>query len=335
MIRHTITNDGTTLIQTGELIMAWVSNISTRDIRSEALPDSSRILRWVGNAPIGRDKRQPMIVIAVTREIGSLGTEVAAGIAEKLGLRNVHSEIMAGKVARRLGVAEELVRRHVDGSASVLERWQVNRRRLSRCTCEEIIGLAHQGNVLIQGWGAVTLLRDIPQVISVRVCAPMDFRVRVMMERLGNSNAKAVREEIENFDTARARAMRTLFNVEEEDSRLYHLVLNTERLPLDACVRAVYELAEGTRFGDRVSTRSVLADKLLEAKISSALTEKIGLSIAPLGVSVSVVGGRITLAGTTTSGGLRAEAERIACAVAGRANIENRIISVPSRGRVP
>jgi hypothetical protein len=150
--------------------------------------------------------------------------------------------------------------------------------------------------VLIQGWGAATLLRNIPQVISVRVCALMDFRVRVTMERLGNSNAKAVREEIEKFDAARVGAIRTLFNLAEEDSRLYHLVLNTERLPLDVCVKAVCELAEGPSFGDRVSARSVLADKLLEAKISSALTEKISVSMAPLGVSVSVVDGKITLA---------------------------------------
>jgi cytidylate kinase len=307
---------------------------ATRDIHSIVLPNPSRIPHWVGNTSTGRDAVLSTIVIAVTREIGSLGTEVAAGIAEKLGLQNVHSEIVADKVAQRLGVAEELVRRHVDGSASLLDRWQLNRRRLSRYTCEEVIGLAHQGNVLIQGWGAATLLRGIPQVISVRVCAPMDFRVRVMMERLRNSNAKAVREEIEKFDAARARAMRSLFNIEEEDSRLYHLVLNTERLPLDACVKAVCELAEGSRFGDRVSARSALADKLLEAKISSALAEKISASMAPLGVSVSVVDGRITLAGTTTSGGLRAEAERIAYAVAGRADIQNRIISVPSRGRL-
>jgi cytidylate kinase len=312
--------------------MASLSNIST--LHSAVLCDGTRTPHRIGNAPAGRYGAQPTLVIAVTREIGSLGTEVAAAIAEKLGLKNVHSEIVADKVARRLGVAEELVRRHVDGSASLLDRWQVNRRRLSRYTCEEIMGLAHQGNVLIQGWGAATLLRNIPQVISVRVCAPMDFRVRVMMERLGNSNAKAVREEIEKLDGARARAMRSLFNLKEEDSRLYHLVLNTERLPLDACVKAVCELAEGPRFGDCVSTRSVLADKLLEAKISSALTEKISVSMAPLGVSVSVLDGKITLAGTTTSGGLRAEAERIAYAIAGRANLENRIISVPSRGRV-
>jgi cytidylate kinase len=313
--------------------MTSLSNISTRDIHWAALRDVSRIPHRIGNALTGRDETRPMIVITVTSEIGSLGTEVAAGIAEKLGLENVHSKIVVDKVARRLGVAEEMVRRHADGSASLLDRWQVNRQRLLRYTHEEIIGLAHRGNVLIQGWSAATLLRGIPQVISVRVCAPMDFRVRIMMERLCCGNAKAVREEVEKLDAARARGMRSMFNLEEEDSHLYDLVLNTERLPRDACVKAVCELAEGSRFGDCVSTRSVLADKLLEAKISSALTEKISVSIAPLGVSVSVVNGKITLAGTTTRGDLRAEAERIAYAVAGRANIENRIISVPSRGR--
>jgi cytidylate kinase len=315
------------------MIMTSLSNISIRETNSGVLSDLGRIPHRVGNAPTGRDETKPLIVIAVTTEIGTRGTDVAASIAEKMGLRNVHSEIVASKVARRLGVAQELVRRHVDGSASLLDRWQVNQRRLSRYTREEIISLAHQGNVLIQGWVAATLLRDIPQVISVRVCAPMDFRVRVMMERLGNSNAKAVREEIERFDAARARAMRALFNLDDEDSRLYHLVLNTERLSLDTCVRAVCELAEGSRFADRVAACSALADKLLEAKISSALTEKISVSIAPLGVSVSVVDGKITLVGTGTSGGLRAQTERIAFAAAGRANIENRIISVPRRGR--
>jgi cytidylate kinase len=311
--------------------MTSLSNISSR---WPAPRDASRIPHRIGNALTQRDDTRPMIVIAVTSEIGSLGTEVAAGIAEKLGLENVHAEIVADKVARRLGVAQELVRRHADGSASLLDRWQVNRRRLSRYTCEEIISLAQRGNVLIQGWGAATLLRGIPQVISVRVCAPMDFRVRIMMERLCFGNAKAVRQEVEKLDAARARGMRCLFNLEEEDSHLYHVVLNTQRLPRDACVKAVCELAEGSRFADRVATRSVLADKLLEAKLSSALTEKISVSIAPLGVSVSVVDGKITLAGTTTSGSLRAEAERIAYGVAGRANIENRIISVPSRGRM-
>ncbi len=275
-----------------------------------------------------------MTVIAMTREIGSLGEDVAAGVAKKLGLKIVQPEIVANNVAQRMSVPERAVLRHVDGSASLFERWMVDKRKLSRYTSEEILGLAQQGNVLIQGWGAATLLREMPQVIGVRVCAPMEFRVRVMMERLGNKNANAVREEIERFDAARSRALRALFNIEAEDARLYHIVLNTERLSIDACVKAVCELAESPRFRNYAKTRTALANKLLEAKISSALTEKVSVAVAPLVVSVSVANGRVTLAGTTTSGGLRAKAETIAHAVAGALQVDNRILCVPSRGRL-
>lgn len=273
-----------------------------------------------------------MTVIAMTREMGSRGTEVAAGIAEELGLTVIHSEIVATRVAGRLGVGEGAVLRYVGGSASLVERWLINRRKLSIYTCEEILRIAEHGNVLIRGWGAATLLRDLPQIIGVRVCAPLEFRVRVMMERLGVTDADAVRAEIERFDAAHGRAMRAAFNTETEDVRLYHLILNTDRLPVDACVRMVCELARHPGFRDHAKARGALADKLLEAKISAALGDEIGPSMAPVGVTVSAANGKITLAGTSSSGRLRARAERVAAAVAGVRAIDNRIRSVPARG---
>src|SRR5580693_9215817 len=166
-----------------------------------------------------------MTVIAMTRQLGCLGAEVASGIAGRLGLKTIHSEIVANNVAERLGVEEGTVRRYVDGSASLFERLVINKRKLSRYTSEEILRLAQHGNVLIRGWGAATLLRGMPRVISVRVCAPMDFRVGIMMEKMGIKDAHAVRQEIERFDAAHNRVMRGSFNVEREDPHLYHLVL--------------------------------------------------------------------------------------------------------------
>jgi cytidylate kinase len=273
-----------------------------------------------------------MTLIAMTREIGSLGTEVAGRVAKRLGLEIVRSEVAANNVARRLGVAESAISRYLDGSASLLERWQIDRRKLFHYASEEILSLAQRGNVLVKGWGAATMLRDVPQVINVRVCAPMEFRVRVMMERQGRNDAPTVQEEIERFDAARARTLRAYFNVEQEDARLYHIVLNTERLSVDACVDAVCKLAEGPQFRDTFESRSALANKLLEAKISSALVDHIGVAMAPLGLSVSIANGRITLAGTTCSGSLRRQAEEIAHASAGMLQIDNRILSVPTRG---
>jgi cytidylate kinase len=275
-----------------------------------------------------------MTVIAMTRQLGCLEGEVANGIAGRLGLKIIHSEIVANNVAERLGVEESTVLRYVDGSAALFERLAINKRKFSRYTAEEILRIAQQGDVLIRGWGAATLLQDMPHVISVRVCASMNFRVRIMMERSGAENAEAVREHLERVDAAQARAMWASFNVEQEDALLYHVVLNTDRLPVDACVNAVCELVRHRRFRDRATVRAELANKLIEAKVNSALTDEIGTGAAPTGVSVSAANGRITLVGTSSSGALRARAEQIAHRVTGVHHIDNRIVSVPSRGRI-
>jgi hypothetical protein len=82
--------------------------------------------------------------------------------------------------------------------------------------------------------------------------------------------------------------LRAYFNVEEEDARLYHIMLNTQRPSGDACVTAVCKLAKGSGFRDTFTSRFALANKPLEAKISSAPVEHISVAMAPLGVSVTV-----------------------------------------------
>lgn len=128
--------------------------------------------------------RADITVIAMTREIGSFGNDVAAGLAARLKLEVIQSDTVANSIGERLGVDANAVLRYVNGSAPIRERWQIDRRRLFHYAAEEIVRLAQQDDALIKGWGVATLLRHLPGVISVRVCAPMDFRIKVLMERL-------------------------------------------------------------------------------------------------------------------------------------------------------
>jgi osmotically-inducible protein OsmY len=144
---------------------------------------------------------------------------------------------------------------------------------------------------------------------------------------------EAIQQEIERFDAGHSRAMRAAFNFDWNDALVYHMVLNTARMPVDACVKAVCQLAEHPNFQDDPATISAaLADKLLEAKINSAFTEHISLDTAPAGITVSVADGKVTLVGTSSSGDVRDKAEKLAQTIAGVREIDNRIISVPSRG---
>src|ERR1700730_2906425 len=273
-----------------------------------------------------------MTVIAMTREIGSHGSEVAAGGAAALGLEVINSEIVVPHVAGSLGVEQSAVQRYVDGKASLFDRWQIDARKLSQHTLDQILNLALKDNVLIRGWGAAALFQRIRGVICVRVCAPMALRVRVMMERLGVKDADAIQQEIERFDAGHSRAMRAAFNFDWNDALLYHMVLNTARMPIEACVKAICQLARDPQFQDDGTLGTALANKLLESRVNTALSDEIGIGEAPAGINVSAANGRVTLEGVSSSGNLRAKAEKVALRVAGVCDVVNHISSLPSHG---
>jgi cytidylate kinase len=205
-----------------------------------------------------------MTVIAMTREIGSHGSEVAAGVAAALGLEVINSEIVAPHVAGSLGLEQSAVQRYLDGKASLFDRWQIDKRKLSQYTLDHILDFALKDNVLIRGWGAAALFQGIHGVICVRVCAPMALRVRVMMERLGVKDAEAMQQEIERFDDGHSGAMRAAFNFDRNDALLFHIVLNSARLTIDECVKAICDLAQHQRSRDDSETKAALAERLRE-----------------------------------------------------------------------
>src|SRR5450759_3350626 len=86
----------------------------------------------------------PMTVIAMSREIGSRGNEMAAGLANALGLKIIDAVIVENHVAKRLGLRESTVQRYVAGSASLFERWQIKRTKLIHFTMEEVLELVQQ-----------------------------------------------------------------------------------------------------------------------------------------------------------------------------------------------
>src|SRR4051812_4321399 len=169
-----------------------------------------------------------MPVIAMTQEMASLGKDVALGVAEKLGLQLVRHEV-GDVVAGRMQVKKSLIRRIREGKASTIEKWAADEKTISIFTAEEVFDLAVKGNVLVRGWGATLLLRQVPHVLCVRVCAPMELRVKRLMERLETDDEGLARHEIESDDAARYSRMSEHFNVNWGDPTLYDLSLNTER----------------------------------------------------------------------------------------------------------
>ena len=265
-----------------------------------------------------------MAIIAMTREMGSRGREVAQRLADELGLTFVLHELVEHDLAERMHVPESAVHHRFEGAATLRERWQTGSKRLAQYTAEEILELAQKGNILIRGWGACVLLREVPHVVRVRVCAPMQLRVRSVVER-HSKDSSAAHQEIERNDAAHKRTLQAAFSVDREDPLLYDLVLNTERTTIETCVRLVRELVESPEFRETDASRAILDDKVLEAHVCTKLGERFTAGTGVTGIEVTARGGKVVLRGVAIHSALAAEAGKIVGAISGVKDVQNRI----------
>lgn len=269
-----------------------------------------------------------MPVIAMTREMGSDGREVAQRVADKLGLTLILHHLIEHDVAEHLHVRDSAVHHLLEGGATLLERLQVGSKRLANYTAEEILELASRGNVLIRGWGACVVLRDVPHVARVRVCTPMELRERAVMQRHAVKDRSAARDEIARNDTAHKRSLQKAYGAEWDDPLLYDLVLNTKHNSIETCVKLVCALVDSPEFQETTASRAILNDKTLEAHVRIKLRERFGVGTGVSGLQATVNASKVVLVGTAIHSTLVADAGKLVGEVAGVKEVINRMVVV-------
>jgi cytidylate kinase len=100
--------------------------------------------------------------------------------------------------------------------------------------------LVAEEDVVIVGRAGQVILADRPDVLHVRVIAPLPLRV----ERIASTHrvpTAAARARVEQSDRTRRDYLRTCYDVDWDDPRLYDLVLNTEQLTVEGGADLVCE----------------------------------------------------------------------------------------------
>jgi len=269
-----------------------------------------------------------MPLVAITREMGSLGKDVAAGLSDALKVPLVYHEV-TDHLADRMRVRKSHVIRLLEGKANIFERLTADKTSLSIFTADEIVNMASQSNGgVIRGWGATHLLREVPHVVCVRVCAPFEVRKKRMMERTASNDAEKVAEEIQQNDEAHTAIMKRNFGVQWTDSEHYDLVLNTERVSVKECVARIKGLVNSPEFAETEQSRQKLADLSLAWQVRAAL--RLSARTRHLRITVSGDRGRVTLSGVVDSAEERSDACEVAAAVAGVRELEDKLRSPDS-----
>ena len=274
-----------------------------------------------------------MPLIAMTREMGSLGKDVAAAVAARIGKPLVNHEII-DNLASKMRLRKSHVIRFLDGKSSIWERLTTDETSLSIYTADETLALAESDNVaVIRGWGSAHLLRPVRHVVCVRVCAPMKLRVQRMMERLNTDDVEFVTNEITLSEEAHGAITHRHFDVDWRDPEQYDLVLNTERLSIDECADELMALLDNPQFQETAQSRQMLANLALETHVRAALRADPRTSNTQIAITADK--GSVTLAGIVDDDHEPASASEVAAKVPGVKDVKNLIkIAMASRFKI-
>jgi len=200
-----------------------------------------------------------MTVVALSGSYGAGGSRIGPLLAERLEIPFLDRAIPSG-VAGDLEVAmDEAVSPDQQQSGSWIERMLTGFAGLDnggpsplpadtvtsddfRHATERILReQAATGDGVILGRAAVLVLRDEPAVIRVRLDGPAPRRVRQAMELVGISHETAERRR-RQVDHAHTVYAEHFYGARLTDPGLYHVMLDSTALELDACAEMI-ELA--------------------------------------------------------------------------------------------
>ena len=222
-----------------------------------------------------------MAVITISRQTGSGGDEIAALVCKQLGYRYFDKAMLAKAASEEtqsdvdfLKFAEEdfvkgspLMNRLLalagasrEAPVAQLRTWsetangqrtiqvvQLDESRAIQLVQSAIHHVAAQGNVVIMGRGAQIILKDHPGALHVRIEAPWEDRVQRVKARY-DLRGEGARTEAQNLiarrDEASADYVRRFYDVNIKDAQLYHLVINTGRVPVETAADLIVAAAK-------------------------------------------------------------------------------------------
>jgi cytidylate kinase len=189
------------------------------------------------------------ISIAISREAGSRGAEIARAVGARLGWP-VYDHELLDRIAEQKGLSPRLLE-HLD------ERYVGWLEEAVRAFClreggregsylkglvELMASLGKAGHCVIVGRGGPHVLPSAT-TLRVRVIASRPFRVAVVQKSQNLSAAEAQRW-VDAHDRERLRFADRHFGVNAADPGLYDLMLNSERLSVEECSSLIAQAAK-------------------------------------------------------------------------------------------
>jgi cytidylate kinase len=212
-----------------------------------------------------------MAIITISRGSYSVGREIAEKTAEKMGYACLSREDLL-QTSEEFNIPEiKLIRAFEDGP-SILNRFTHGKEKYIAYIQASLLNHLKKDNIVYHGFAFHFFVRDLSQVLKVRIVEELEARLKIVMLRDKVSRKEAQRF-VRKLDEGRRKWSRWLYGIDPRDPNLYDLVIRIDRIQVDDAVNTICAVAGLHQFQTTPESQRVMMDVSLASEVKSALVE--------------------------------------------------------------
>ena len=184
-----------------------------------------------------------MSLITVTTSIGCGAMSVSQKVAADLKIE-LYDDDRLQQEALRMGYSSEDLKGFDEKAPGLFDRLLRRRPEIyNELMAAVIYEVAHRDEGIIIGHGATYFLKDFSCALHLRMHTSAQFRIRRLVDQL-KINPDTALNMIENRDNELKAFLDFLFQIDWNDFSLYDLVINVDKLGIDAAAEMIVNLAK-------------------------------------------------------------------------------------------
>jgi cytidylate kinase len=227
------------------------------------------LFRKTGDREKLRRQGGSVAIITISRGSYSKGKEVAEKVARSLGYTCISRDLLV-EASEQFNIPEIKLVRALHDAPTILERFSQGREKYLAYFASALLEKAQKDNVVYHGLAGHFYLQNIGHVLSVRILADFEDRVRFEMEREGISRDEAAYI-LKKDDEERRQWSLKLFGIDTSDPALYDMVLHIRKISVDDAVELIVRTAGLRSFRTTGESQSAVDDLTLAARIKAEI----------------------------------------------------------------
>ena len=204
-----------------------------------------------------------MSIITISRQSGSEGNKIVRMLCDRLGYKYFDKHLMI-QLAEEKGLDPTKIEDITAEEHHIRSLWELAFSSMTipqapspwiltppitskeEMTVRQVSAFIHaayqEGDVIIVGRGSQVILADKPDVLHVRIVAPLERRIERWMAREDISHKEAEKI-VKERNNKHVDFVKTFFDEDINNPELYDLIINTEKLSLEKAADLIIDAA--------------------------------------------------------------------------------------------